>query len=829
MSGARHPDRGRVHTVLEGFARALVAHPKLVIGWWLLVVALSTPLALQSSSVLGTQGSSKVVPGSESAAVAADIARDFPAHSEGETLVVLDHFDGRSPRMRQLLAALDGAVGGLEARGSVIRSVSAYTLRRDAVLDVVDRTLAAAAPALADVGPAERRVRLAAIVHRAGLAPALQQLVLASDATPAAARAGLAGDFVTAADWSRFPLPVVTRDVVSADGRTALVIVSFRPGKGDPDIVGLRALTSRVVASLGLQDAVAVHVTGEIPLLQDTYRQAEADNARMEQVAYLVIAVVLLLFFRAVLPALITVATIGLASNVSQAWLTVIGHQVHLTQFTTTIMTFVILGAGIDYSMLLSSRYRQERLTGASVEEAVVRATVRAGDSVVLAGAAVVLSFGATLVSPIDWIPPLGYGGLVGIPIILAAALTITPCLLILLGDRFFLLGLRPLADLETSSALARALRRVVRSTRTCPLAVAAAFVLVTAPFAVVVAGHGLSADPLALSPATDAKAGAQVVARQWGQGTLFPTVVTGRLPSALVDSGTLTAEGRARISSVGAALAAEPGVARVATVTSPFGTDLTGPPAGEQPTALTRDFLAADGTVRIAVTLRGDPLSEQARSTVDRLGEVLDAHGLTTLRVGGATKVDAQYNEALRTSFLRMIGLVASGVFVLLLFALRSVLIPVRLILTILMSNLWAIGITVLVFQTWLGQPVIDDLPVFLVILMMGLGMDYEIFLITRVRDLVRHGHTDADATSIAVVDTGRVITAAGLVMAGSLGTMALSSTLMLRQYGVGLGAAVLLDATLVRMLFVPASLMLFQRYNWWVPSLGRRAAVEA
>jgi putative drug exporter of the RND superfamily len=100
-----------------------------------------------------------------------------------------------------------------------------------------------------------------------------------------------------------------------------------------------------------------------------------------------------------------------------------------------------------------------------------------------------------------------------------------------------------------------------------------------------------------------------------------------------------------------------------------------------------------------------------------------------------------------------------------------------------------------------------------------MGLGMDYEIFLMTRVRDLVRRGMDDGEAATTAVVDTGRVITAAGLVMAGSLGTMALSSTLMLRQYGVGLGTAVLLDATLVRMLLVPASLLLLGRCNWWLP----------
>jgi RND superfamily putative drug exporter len=146
-------------------------------------------------------------------------------------------------------------------------------------------------------------------------------------------------------------------------------------------------------------------------------------------------------------------------------------------------------------------------------------------------------------------------------------------------------------------------------------------------------------------------------------------------------------------------------------------------------------------------------------------------------------------------------------------------VVIPLRLIATIMMSNVWAIAITVLIFQVGRHEAVINDLPVFLVILMMGLGMDYEIFLMTRVRDLVQSGAGDAEAMTTAVVDTGRVITAAGLVMAGSLGAMTLSSTLMLRQYGTGLGFAVLLDATLVRVLLVPASLLLFRRLNWWLP----------
>jgi RND superfamily putative drug exporter len=124
-----------------------------------------------------------------------------------------------------------------------------------------------------------------------------------------------------------------------------------------------------------------------------------------------------------------------------------------------------------------------------------------------------------------------------------------------------------------------------------------------------------------------------------------------------------------------------------------------------------------------------------------------------------------------------------------------------------------------------WLfDEAIINDLPVFLIILMMGLGMDYEIFLVTRIRELARDDVGDVESVRSAVVDTGRVIGAAGLVMAGSLGAMVLSSTLMLRQYGVGLGTAVLLDATVIRMLLVPAMLLILRRYNWWLPELRRR-----
>lgn len=618
-------------------------------------------------------------------------------------------------------------------------------------------------------------------------------------------------------------------DVVAQRGDATLVVVSFPPGGADPDIASLRETVGSVVRALHIERDVSYHVTGEIPLLQDTYQLAEAENAKMAWVAYAVIGAVLLIFFRAVLPTVLTVAMIGLAMNVSQAWLYILGHQVHLTQFTSTIMTFVMLGAGIDYSMLLSSRYRQERLAGRSAEDAVVHATARSGESVMLAGAAVVIAFGATLLSPIDWIPPLGYGGLVGIPIILAAALTLTPALLALLGDRFFLLGYRPLADMEAGGALSAVLRRVVGVSKWCPALVVTAFALATVPAVMTIGSHALSADPVALSPATESRRGAELVTEGWGESTLFPTLVTGRLREGLRDAKGLTPTGEASLDRLVRSLAGIDGVTDVRSVTRPLGAAAPRVVPTALPPDVRRDYLSDNGTVRITVKLRGDPFSSHARATVDEVAATVKNSDLGSLLVGGATRVDSEYEAALVRSFWQMIAVVSAALMILLLFAMRSLLVPLRLIATIMLSNVWAIALTVLVFQVWRGDPVINDLPVFLVILMMGLGMDYEIFLITRVRDLVRQGASDADATSAAVIDTGRVITAAGLVMAGSLGTMMLSSTLMLKQYGFGLGSAVLLDATLVRMLLVPASLLLFRKYNWWLPAWPMRRTAQS
>lgn len=828
---------GTVQRRLLRLAGVLTARPKTVLALWVVVIAICFPFASQLNDVLTKQGASKVVPGTSSARADQLVEQSFPDRSQRESIVAIGAPDVRSEQLRELLAELDGRIAEKERTGEVRQSVSAYTLYRDSTAEYlrqlrtqVDRDLTAAQ---AGTSPQARRQAVDAAVAAGQVPAALADLARRAVDADDAALPGLAAGFAADTDWRSFPVPVPADAVdrlLAEDGRAALVTVSFARQAGhDPDVDWLRSAIDGALRGVGAGPEVDAHVTGELALIKDTYKKAEDDNALMETVAYAIIFVVLLLFFRAVVPAVLTVAAIGLAMTVSQAALFALGHGVTLTQFTITIMNFVMLGAGVDYSMLLSSRYRQERLAGRSPEEAAVHATAHAGESMLLAAIAVVLAFGATLLSPVDWIPPLGYGGLIGIPIVLLAALTLTPALLVLLGDRFFALGRRPLSDLEHESALGRHLARAADLARRRKVAIVLVFAVITVPFAVITAQHRSTADPVALSPATDSKAGFELVAEKWGDATVLPTLVVARPAAGVVDPAAhrLTDTGRTAVTALTDRLAAVPGVARVSAVTRPFGTALPADQIDALTADVRRDYLADDGALRIVVELADPPYSEAAVATVDRIQDVTEgAKDVGALQVGGATQVDRQYGNALNSSFWQMIGLVSVGVFVMLVIALRSLLIPIRLILTIMMSNVWAIGITVLIFHFWLDRAIIDDLPIFLTVLMMGLGMDYEIFLVTRVRDLVRGGADQESATIGAVVDTGRVINAAGLVMAGSLGTMALSSTVMLQEYGAGLGLAVLLDATLIRMLFVPATLLLFRRYNWWLPSLRRTPA---
>jgi hypothetical protein len=195
---------------------------------------------------------------------------------------------------------------------------------------------------------------------------------------------------------------------------------------------------------------------------------------------------------------------------------------------------------------------------------------------------------------------------------------------------------------------------------------------------------------------------------------------------------------------------------------------------------------------------------------------------------VGGETASVADLAAAAAGDYINTTTIVLVGVFVILLVALGSVFTPLRLIFTILLSISWAMAMVIFVFNNYLGSDIIWMLPIMLLVVMVGLGLDYDIFLVTRIREYVATGSKDEDAIESAVEHTGGIISASGLVTAGAFGTMMLSSIPMLQQFGLAIFIVVLLDATLIRIYLVPSIMMHMKRLNWWAPGRLRRVPVR-
>jgi RND superfamily putative drug exporter len=173
------------------------------------------------------------------------------------------------------------------------------------------------------------------------------------------------------------------------------------------------------------------------------------------------------------------------------------------------------------------------------------------------------------------------------------------------------------------------------------------------------------------------------------------------------------------------------------------------------------------------------------------------------------------------------MMVIVLAGAYIVLLFVLGSVLIPLRLIGVTLMTATWSLALTMFVFTIILNQPLLWLMPLILFVVLVGLGLDYDILLTTRIREEVTKGKSDEEAITTAVERTGAIITICGLIMAGALGSMMISAMGMLRQFGFALCAGILIDTAIMRIYLVPSMMILLKKWNWWAPGRLQRVKI--
>jgi RND superfamily putative drug exporter len=235
--------------------------------------------------------------------------------------------------------------------------------------------------------------------------------------------------------------------------------------------------------------------------------------------------------------------------------------------------------------------------------------------------------------------------------------------------------------------------------------------------------------------------------------------------------------------------------------------------------------------TTLLYVSFVGSPYSEESQSTIDSLKEKLGAYERnntgTTLLLGGSNVGTYEYQKMCTDKYAIVIPVVLIGIFLILVLLLRSVFTPARLVFTLLMSISWTLAAFIIVFQYWMQVSVSWILPIILFCVLMGLGVDYDIFLVSRIREEVLKGRGEEEAIKQAVESTGTIITLCGAVMASAFGSMLLSSMLELKEFGFVLCLAIILDATVMRLVIVPAIMVLMKKYNWWMPFVKEEAPI--
>jgi RND superfamily putative drug exporter len=626
---------------------------------------------------------------------------------------------------------------------------------------------------------------------------------------------------------------------------TMLMAVSLSVGSSshsaEVDVREIRSIAKERSSAAG--PGYEIFVSGDAAVQVDTMDAVAKDTSKIDPTTVILVVVIVGLFFRSLVSPWVPLMTIGLAYLLTSAAIYLIGtYFMSIHYMVMTFVLVVMLGAGTDYCIFVMSRYREERTGGRSKEEAVKTSLMWAGESITTSGATVMIGFGALTISQYSMVRSLGMALVVAIGMTLIFALTMLPSLLMLLGDKVFWPN-------TAAKDKARSLRLIergggyfsksVKFSLKHSKAIVLAALLISVPAIYLYFSLVPSYDFMASLPDAESKQGIDALGSGFGQGAITPTYIVLSYEQGIIEqNGSLNLTAATQMEQYSSLVGNQTNIRSVSGPTRPFGqpvnsTYIGSLPPVEQATyqSTIRGMVGLDNrTVMLTVILQDEPFTTNSIRTIDHI-RALDRtaesdifHDGAVILVGGATASMSDVSGTVSNDFLTMRIVVLIGIYFVLLLVMGSLLIPLRLILTVLLNVTWTIAMTMLVFQYTLGSPVLWMMPLILFVVAMGLGMDYDIFLTTRIREEVTRGKTDEKAITTAVERTGGIITACGLVMAGAFGSMMLSSTVLLREFGFGLAFAILLDAMILRIYLVPAIMLLLQKWNWYAPGRLQR-----
>ncbi|MEO3757712.1 MMPL family transporter [Mycobacterium sp. B14F4] len=612
--------------------------------------------------------------------------------------------------------------------------------------------------------------------------------------------------------------PTAAPALISQDGKTGLIVAGITGGEsGAQDHA--KELTARLVHD---RDGVTVRAGGEAMTYVQINGQSEKDLLMMEAIAIPLSFVVLVWVFGGLLAAALPLAVGGFAILGSMAVLRAITFFTDVSIFALNLSVAMGLALAIDYTLLIISRYRDELADGADRERALVRTMATAGRTVLFSALTVALSMVAMVLFPMYFLQSFAYAGVAVVTFAAVAAIVVAPAAIVLLGDRLDSLDVRrfarkvlgrpePVRRPVQQSFWYRTTKYVERRAIPIGLAIVALLLVLGAPF--LGAKWGFPDDRVLPESAS---------ARQVGDDlrTNFAVDSARNVTVVIPDTGGVTP---ADLSRYAADLSR---VADVSSASAPGGSFVGGEPAG--PPSAATGF--ADGSAFLTVASTAPLFSDASEAQLDALRAVPSPAGVP-VQLTGVAQINRDSSSAITSRLPMVLGVIAAITMVLLFLLTGSVVLPLKALVLNVLSLTAAFGALVWIFQeghlsamgTTPTGTLVANMPVLLFCIAFGLSMDYEVFLISRIREYwLKSGKTRADndeSVALGLAKTGRVVTAAALLMSISFAALIAAQVAFMRMFGVGLTLAILVDATLVRMALVPAFMHLLGRWNWWAP----------
>jgi RND superfamily putative drug exporter len=543
-------------------------------------------------------------------------------------------------------------------------------------------------------------------------------------------------------------------------------------------------------------DGVTARVGGNVATEVAINNEVTADIAKAEGFSMPVLLILLTVIFGSLAAASLPLAIAGVGILGSFTVLRLLTIATTVSIYSLNITTILGVGLGIDYGLFMVTRFREELHRQATVEQAVARTVATAGRTVAVSGVTVALALTSLMLFPVDFLRSMGYGGVATVAVDVAAALTVLPALLAVLGHRVNALRIRrsvqrPPRD-ETSGAWYRLARSVMRRPLVYVAVITIALLALAAPFLRISWGG------------TDAR-------------TLPAASTVRQVTEALDSQFPVNSTDPIEVLITGADPALAPYLHHIDAIPGVTGAQVTG---------------AKDDAIRVDVGYTPAPVSSAARHIVTQIRALAPPAGATVL-VGGTTAGLVDELASLGSTLPWMALLVCLSTFVLLFLAFGSVVLPLKAIVMNVLSLGGTFGVVVWIFQwghlsgllrfTPTGS-IDPTMPILMLAIIFGLSMDYEVFLLSRIRE--RYDQTGDNTLAIAagLQRTGGLITSLALLLIIVVAAFSASGITFIKLLGVGMIVALLVDATVVRILLVPATMRLLGRANWWAPRPLRR-----